>query len=79
MIIKTLIASEPVLTSTLEGNVPFNNCFQLFGFDVLIDDLIEPWLLEVNMSPSLSCDSNFDHRVKANLISDLLNLVGVPV
>jgi tubulin polyglutamylase TTLL5 len=50
----------------------------LFGFDVLIDDQLEPWLLEVNLSPSLSCDSNLDHRIKSHMIADLLNIAGVP-
>lgn len=49
----------------------------MFGFDILIDDRLSPWLLEVNLSPSLSCDSPLDQKIKSNLVSDLLNLVGV--
>ena len=39
LIVKTIISSEPVLNNAFQMHVPFrNNCFQLFGFDVMIDD-----------------------------------------
>jgi len=49
----------------------------LLGFDILIDSLLEPWLIEVNLSPSLGCDSQLDQRIKGNLISDLFTLIGI--
>jgi tubulin polyglutamylase TTLL5 len=59
-------------------NVPYrNNCFELFGFDILIDQTLKPWLLEVNLSPSLNTDSPLDLKVKGNLIADLFTLAGV--
>ena len=57
--------------------VPYrNNCFELLGFDILVDSNLNPWLLEVNLSPSLACDSLLDQQIKAPLISDLFNLAG---
>ena len=29
------------------------NCYKLFGFDVMFDDKLKPWLIEVNNIPSL--------------------------
>lgn len=55
------------------------SCFELFGFDVLLDDKLKPWVLEVNLSPSLSVESTLDFSVKSRLLSDLLNLVGCEV
>lgn len=53
------------------------NCFEILGFDVLIDSDLKPWLLEVNLSPSLACDSPLDHTIKSTLVSDTFNLIGV--
>jgi tubulin polyglutamylase TTLL5 len=54
-----------------------NNCFELFGFDVLLDSKLKPWLLEVNLSPSLGCESPLDLKIKGELISDLFTMVGI--
>lgn len=58
---------------TLSGIV-----IELYGFDILVDADLKPWLLEVNLSPSLGCDSQLDLRVKSAMLSDLLTLVGIP-
>ena len=54
-----------------------NNCFEVFGFDILVDSDLKPWLVEVNLSPSLATDSPLDMIIKTNLISDTLNLTKV--
>eukprot|EP00803_Ostreobium_quekettii_P007572 evm.model.scf_1250.2 EVM.evm.TU.scf_1250.2 scf_1250:5774-9632(-) len=54
------------------------NSFELFGFDVLIDESLKPWLLEINSSPSLSCRSRLDREIKEALISDVLSVVDPP-
>ena len=78
IILKTIIAGENVINNATEMYVPFrNNCFELLGFDVLIDDKLEPWLLEVNLSPSLNCDSPLDQKIKSEMICDLFNLAGI--
>lgn len=78
IILKTIIAGENVINNATEMFVPYsNNCFELLGFDILIDDSMEPWLLEVNLSPSLNCDTPLDHKIKAHMIADLFNLAGM--
>jgi hypothetical protein len=59
-----------------ETNKKNNNCFELLGFDVLIDQNFKPWLLEVNLSPSLNTDTKLDFTIKSMLMADLFNLVG---
>merc|ERR1719382_2223098 len=58
---------------------PNTQCFQLFGFDVMLDAEARPWLLEVNLDPALRTESPLDLKVKSRMLLDLLNLVGVPV
>ena len=61
IVIKTVIAGEPHINQAYEQYVPnAGNCFELLGFDILIDELMHCWLLEVNLSPSLGCDSPLD-------------------
>ena len=52
-------------------------CFELFGFDVLIDQVLQPWLMEVNFAPSLTADSELDYFVKSKVLTDMLNLIGL--
>lgn len=55
VIIKTILCAESDLYSRTKQQIPHrNNCFELFGFDVLIDKDLKPWVLEVNIAPSLS-------------------------
>uniref|UniRef100_A0A4W5MWD3 Tubulin--tyrosine ligase-like protein 5 n=1 Tax=Hucho hucho TaxID=62062 RepID=A0A4W5MWD3_9TELE len=49
---------------------------ELYGFDVLINSNLKPWLLEVNLSPSLACDAPLDLKIKTSMISDMFSLVG---
>ena len=46
------------------------NCFELYGFDILIDSDLKPWLLEVNLSPSLNCEAPIDLKIKVRELMD---------
>jgi tubulin polyglutamylase TTLL4 len=49
---------------------------ELFGFDVILDENLKPWIVEVNISPSLHSGSPLDITVKGQMIADLFNLAG---
>ncbi|CUI15407.1 Hypothetical protein, putative, partial [Bodo saltans] len=62
----------------VEDNIPAAPCtFELFGFDVLIDEDYTPWILEVNASPSLEVDCSEDLEVKPQLIEDIVRLIDI--
>ena len=49
LIVKTFHAVESTMAAAFTQFVSHrSNCFQLFGFDVLIDERLNPYLLEVN-------------------------------
>ncbi|NXV74402.1 TTLL4 polyglutamylase, partial [Atlantisia rogersi] len=77
IVIKTIIASEPYVNSLLKMYVrrPYC-CHELFGFDIMLDENLKPWILEVNISPSLHSNSPLDVSIKGQMIRDLLNLAG---
>ena len=78
LVVRTLIAVEPSVTAACRRYCPHRNCaFELFGFDVLLDDALKPWLLEVNLSPSLAADTPLDLQIKTRMLSDLLTLVNI--
>ncbi|XP_075465742.1 tubulin monoglutamylase TTLL4 isoform X2 [Ascaphus truei] len=77
MVIKTIIASEPYVNSLVKMYVPRPYCcHELFGFDIMLDENLKPWVLEVNISPSLHSNSPLDVNIKGQMIRDLLNLAG---
>lgn len=77
LIVKTCIAVEPFMMENLNKTASHrSNCFELYGFDVLLDEHLKPWLIEVNVCPSLSSSSPLDRQIKTTMISDVLHLVG---
>jgi hypothetical protein len=77
VIIKSLLSVDSVIYQNLKKLPNRNNCFELLGYDILIDSELKPWLMEVNLSPSLATDSPLDVKIKSNLLIDTLNLVGI--
>lgn len=57
-------------------NVIINDqhCFECYGYDIIVDDTLKPWLVEVNASPSLTTTTREDRNMKSRLLRDVLEL-----
>lgn len=78
VIIKSIISGENAIFNAIKKTcIHKSNCFELFGYDILIDSDLKPWLIEINLSPSLAVESPLDTTIKSNLLSDIFTMVGV--
>ncbi|GCC29385.1 hypothetical protein chiPu_0007827 [Chiloscyllium punctatum] len=81
VIIKTILAAYPVLKhnylTCFPNHISGSACFEILGFDILLDQSLKPWLLEVNHSPSFTTDSKLDQEVKDNLLYDTFCMINL--
>ena len=81
IVIKTLCSILPNLKHTYNSCKPDDMtnamCFEILGFDILLDSDFRPWLLEVNHSPSFETASPLDKKIKSIVIRDCLALLGL--
>lgn len=68
IVIHSLLAVQKVMIND-------KHCFELYGYDVLIDMNFKPWLLEVNASPSLTANTVADYEFKFGLLDDALSVI----
>ena len=78
IVIKTILSVFDLSTPALKSfKLTSCNLFELYGFDIILDNQLNPWLLEVNINHSLNCDMDVDTKVKSKLITDILNIIGL--
>ncbi|XP_063680333.1 tubulin polyglutamylase TTLL13-like isoform X9 [Bolinopsis microptera] len=79
VIVKTLIVSHPTLKHNYRTCFPNHNrgsaCFEILGFDIMLDRKLKPWLLEVNHSPSFHTDSPLDKEIKEGFLADTIKML----
>eukprot|EP01065_Artemidia_motanka_P045606 TRINITY_DN6736_c0_g1_i6.p1 TRINITY_DN6736_c0_g1~~TRINITY_DN6736_c0_g1_i6.p1 ORF type:complete len:776 (+),score=309.02 TRINITY_DN6736_c0_g1_i6:112-2439(+) len=81
VIVKTILAALPQLAHVYNSCLPHSNdgytCFEVLGFDLLLDQSLKPWLLEVNHSPSFHTDTPLDERIKTGVISEAVRILNL--
>lgn len=66
--VKTLQSVQKVIIND-------KHCFELYGYDILLDSHLKPWLVEVNASPSMTANTEMDHQLKLALLDDVFTIV----
>ena len=51
------------------------HCFELYGYDILIDENLKPWLIEINANASLTASTELDAETKIKMLDDMLTIV----
>lgn len=52
----------------------YNRCFQILGFDFIIDKNLNPLILEVNYRPSLQVDVDAERRLKTRMLMTAMHI-----
>mmetsp|Transcript_11780 Transcript_11780/g.40656 ORF Transcript_11780/g.40656 Transcript_11780/m.40656 type:complete len:413 (-) Transcript_11780:85-1323(-) len=68
LILRSLLAVQKVMMND-------KHCFELYGYDVMIDNDLKAWLIEVNASPSLTADTSQDYQLKVGMLDDMCDVV----
>ncbi|KAH8849691.1 Tubulin polyglutamylase TTLL4 [Schistosoma japonicum] len=77
IIFKTLASVVSCITTMVDQNCRRRaSVYELFGFDIILDADLKPWLLEVNVSPSLHTNTQLDDEVKTAVVKDMFNICG---
>ncbi|ODN03537.1 Tubulin polyglutamylase ttll6 [Orchesella cincta] len=81
IIIKTILSAHPILKHHYRTCFPHHDicsaCFELLGFDILLDHKLKPFVIEVNHSPSFHMDTNLDREIKEELLHDTVSMLNV--
>ncbi|CAF3166961.1 unnamed protein product [Rotaria socialis] len=81
IILKTVFLAQPHLFAAYRmcrpGASPSSEsvCFEILGFDILVDRNLKPWVLEVNRCPSFGTNEQIDFDIKMKLLLDTFELL----
>ena len=69
-----IIKSSMVAVRSTLNKRQRRHCFELFGYDFIIDDELKPWLIEVNTNPCLEESSKLLAMLLPRMLDDLFRL-----
>jgi len=69
LIVRSILATKKVIDPNRR-----RNCFELFGYDFIIDEDFNTWLIEVNTNPCIEESSSILKVYLPRMINDMLKL-----
>ena len=51
------------------------NCFELFGFDIMVDELLNVYLIEINMSPDWTYSTKVTEKLVKSASDDIMKII----
>jgi tubulin polyglutamylase TTLL9 len=63
------------LVSVAPAMIQDKHCYELYGYDILIDNELRPWLIEINASPSLDANTEDDYDMKFSFLNEMIDLM----
>ncbi len=79
-IVKTVMGTESKFVARAAKYMQYRgNCFELLGFDMMIDEQLRAFVIEVNPDPDMSATEHFPlaMKVKTDMLTDLFKLIGM--
>ena len=78
VVIKTLLTAESHITAAVEEHPNARKaCFEMLGFDIMIDDQLKAWVIECNDWPNNYMIDEITKKVATKRVCDELTLLGI--
>lgn len=77
VIILTIISAHNYMKTGITRACPptiLSRCFQVFGFDILLDQNLHPHVIEVNYRPNLEYHRGPERRMKVSMVRDAISI-----